>query len=356
MIPMEFYQKHLDRVSRSFAYCISHLEMPLRSWVSLTYLICRILDTVEDAPWKKPGQQLKQFGEFDYFLRTPPNEEAVNIWQTRFPVEIPEGEMMLVKDSAIIFRELHDVPIKARGVIQEMVASMSAGMQYYSRAQNNSGGIHLTNIREVNQYCFFVAGIVGETLARLVAQIEPRLNVVQKFVREAHHFGLFLQKVNLLKDQLEDEREGRFLVPSREEIRQSMGKNAWGAWLFLKGLPLEQRGFRLFCAQSLFLGLASLPWTEKSYAKKKMVKIPRWVALKLFNQLGRSIDNHEYLEKLFAEMLKKAELPMEKFEELSGENIHSLSPVKEMETPWYLRLYQGSLVNEDFFDLGLAGA
>ncbi len=46
----EFYQTHLDRVSRSFAFCIRQLPDPLRGWVGLSYLLCRILDTIEDSP------------------------------------------------------------------------------------------------------------------------------------------------------------------------------------------------------------------------------------------------------------------------------------------------------------------
>ena len=49
MQTISFYQTHLDRVSRSFAFCIKKLESPLRQWVSLAYLLCRVLDTVEDS-------------------------------------------------------------------------------------------------------------------------------------------------------------------------------------------------------------------------------------------------------------------------------------------------------------------
>ena len=219
MLRIDFYQKHLDRVSRSFAYCISKLDAPLRGWVSLTYLICRILDTVEDAPWRKLSQQLRQFGEFDGFLEKPPQEENLKEWQKAFPEEIPEGEKLLLMDSALIFKDLHDVPFTVRGVIQDMVECMSAGMQYYSRLRRQRGQLRLRNLREVNQYCFFVAGVVGETLARLVTVVEPQLKVAQRLVLEAHHFGLFLQKINLLKDQMDDEREGRFFVHSRPESR-----------------------------------------------------------------------------------------------------------------------------------------
>src|SRR5204862_458636 len=45
----EFYQGHLDAVSRSFALCIPQLAAPFRQHVALSYLLLRVLDTVEDA-------------------------------------------------------------------------------------------------------------------------------------------------------------------------------------------------------------------------------------------------------------------------------------------------------------------
>ena len=47
----EFYQRHLDGVSRSFALCIPQLDQPFQERVALSYLLLRVLDTVEDAPF-----------------------------------------------------------------------------------------------------------------------------------------------------------------------------------------------------------------------------------------------------------------------------------------------------------------
>ncbi|MCC7405012.1 MAG: squalene/phytoene synthase family protein, partial [Bdellovibrionales bacterium] len=353
MSGVEFYQKHLDRVSRSFAYCISKLDTPLRGWVSLTYLICRILDTVEDAPWRKLSQQLRQFGEFDGFLTAPPVDERMADWQQAFPSEIPEGERLLLMDSTLIFKDLHAVPLTVRGVIQEMVECMSAGMQYYSRLRRQRGQLRLRNLREVNQYCFFVAGVVGETLARLVTVVEPQLKVAQRLVVQAHHFGLFLQKINLLKDQLDDEREGRFFVHSRPEIRRSLAKNALGAWQFLANIPVSQRGFRLFCGHSLFLGLASLPWIEKAYVRKLADKIPRAATMELFGLIERNIDDNQYLESLFYDLAEAGSLEIHGVAESVTQDFVGPS---QRDEDWFNRLYRGELQAADFVDLGMSGA
>ena len=51
MRSLAFYQHWLDVVSRSFALCIPQLDAPFRDHVALAYLLFRVLDTVEDAPF-----------------------------------------------------------------------------------------------------------------------------------------------------------------------------------------------------------------------------------------------------------------------------------------------------------------
>ena len=59
----------LDVVSRSFALCIPQLEPPFRDHVALAYLLLRVLDTVEDAPFTDGGLQQRQFERLRGFLR-----------------------------------------------------------------------------------------------------------------------------------------------------------------------------------------------------------------------------------------------------------------------------------------------
>jgi len=354
VLKIEFYSKHLNRVSRSFSYSISKLEMPLKSWVSLTYLICRILDTIEDAPWRHLGQQLRQFQEFDDFMKAPPKGDNLKAWQKVFPTEIPEGEKFLILDSALIFKDLHHVPLTVRGVIQRLVKCMSGGMQYYSQLRKQRGQLRLLNLKEVNQYCFFVAGIVGEALAQLVILVEPQLKKIQQLALNTHHFGLFLQKINLLKDQMEDEKQGRFFIHNRSEIRRSLSYNVQGAWNFLKALPVQQKGFRIFCAHSLFLGLASLPWIEGSYENKKMKKIPRAATEKLFVLIERHIDDNDFLENLFKDLVEEGDLELEISSIPKKERVKLANKGEQWFTHSYQDFYQGQLQAQDFVTLGMS--
>ena len=171
MQSIDFYQSHLNRVSRSFAFCIQKLEAPLRQWISLSYLLCRVLDTVEDSQWSKVALRASQYEEFESFVRVCPSKTLAADWGARFPKSIPNGEKDLLADAHLLFQDLHDLPKPVRRHIQDTVLRMSAGMRHYG--QDPTGALRLSDLGEVNRYCYFVAGVVGELLTRLVLEAWP---------------------------------------------------------------------------------------------------------------------------------------------------------------------------------------
>ena len=303
MRSQEFYQKHLDRVSRSFAFCIAVLEPPFREWTSLAYLLCRVLDTVEDSDWSDLNLRNRQYSELESYLDELPEETCVASWKNRFPSSIPEGEKQLLAESWALFDDLHGLENSVRQVMRDTVKRMSAGMRHFSAREIGETGLRLTDLGDVNRYCYFVAGVVGELLSRLYLLYRPNFDPPPTFLKDAFHFGLFLQKINLLKDQRRDESESRFLVPDRELLLSSLRANAIGAVSYLTSLPKGEKGFRTFCAWSLFLGAASLPWLQQSYRQADDSKIPRTVTQELLKAVQSVCDDNEALRAHLAEFL-----------------------------------------------------
>jgi len=294
----DYYQTHLDRVSRSFALCIRQLPSPLRDWVGLSYLLCRLVDTIEDSHWPNLSEQLLIFARFDRALLAEAEVVHLRDWQRAFPAGLPEGEIALLVDAEKLLTDYHRFPPQIHEVIRELVHSMSRGMQHFCR-RKNGGHLRLGSLTEVNQYCFFVAGLVGELLVKLSARIEPRFPVTESMLVKAHHFGQFLQKVNLLKDQVGDEREGRYLIPSREQVELSSRENANRAFEFLLALPKEQIEFRRFCAWSLFLGLEALRVARRSLVEHKVLKVSRQRTMELFASIEGCLSDDGRMRQLF---------------------------------------------------------
>ncbi len=293
MRDIDFYQLHLNRVSRSFAFCIQELPMPFRYWVSLSYLVCRILDTVEDSTWETIELRKSQFASFDAFIKNPPTLVEVHTWAAQFPAAIPEGEKILLSDAEIIFENIHELAPEIKKVLQQCILQMSRGMQGFM----SKGPLRLTSLKKVNLYCYFVAGLVGKLLTQLFLLYKPQFSPSKSLKKNALHFGLFLQKVNILKDQLEDELSGRHLVPDREAVLASAQENATAGLDYILALPTEEKGYRVFCAWSFFLGMATLA--------KGSIKMVRDETSKLLGQVQAIAGDNDALKRLSDFLVRK---------------------------------------------------
>lgn len=338
---VDFQQTHLDRVSRSFAFCIRRLPDPLRAWVGLTYLICRILDTVEDSEWSSRERQNVAFSLIENAIKDRGACSALKGWQSDF-AGLSDGEQKLIGDAHLLMEDFHDLPENVRISVRDLVLSMALGMRHFLDRQSN-GRLRLATLSEVNQYCFFVAGLVGEALTNLVSSVEPSFPTSVANLLRAHHFGLFLQKVNILKDQASDEASGRMLVPSREQLQASAGMDAREALEFLCAIPNEQVEFRRFCGWSLFLGLETLVITQTNSIRRMLSKISRLETQRLLDQIDSIIMDNQRLQEFF---FRRAEPLDWSF----GADASSYPPSPE----WVAKLYRGRLDLQSLARLGLA--
>lgn len=68
------------------------------------------------------------------------------------------------------------------------------------------------------QYCHYVAGLVGVGLSQLFSASKLEDPEVGKDAELANSMGLFLQKTNIIRDYLEDTREGRAFWPQEVSV------------------------------------------------------------------------------------------------------------------------------------------
>ena len=65
-----YIEQQLNSVSRSFAILIPYIEVPLRHYLGVAYLLCRVADNIEDCgqppTWKK-----ERLDEFLHMLQQP---------------------------------------------------------------------------------------------------------------------------------------------------------------------------------------------------------------------------------------------------------------------------------------------
>lgn len=305
-----FYHQHLEKVSRSFSLCISHLTSPAKEWVALSYLLLRVIDTVEDLNWEDDLAQSTAFDVLKLFLMKIPSEKQFSAWFDCFPEQIPLDEKNLIRDLPLLLHDKNQLPDEIKQELITTMMQMIDGMEYFLRHYKLKNTVTFPSLIVTNQYCFFVAGIVGKLLSRIFTYLIPNFKWTNGLLNQSFHFGLFLQKINILKDHINDEEEGRCYIASREHLRQSLVINAQHALAYIKSIPvIDGRAYRLFCAWSLFIGLASLKWLDKNWQlQQQKYKIKSKETYYLVNQISQLIDDNQALEHLFNDYLPEQKI------------------------------------------------
>src|SRR5690242_5978383 len=202
----------LPRVSRTFALTITQLPRALRRVVTNFYLLCRIADTIEDE--SSLGVAQKQ-----YFHESFVDVVAGRGDADRFALELApllvkdalESEQDLVRHSGAVLEITRSFNAVQRAALERCVRIMCEGMPRYERAASTAG---LRDQRALDQYCYYVAGVVGETLTELFCDYSPAIAVQGQHMRTLGiSFGQGLQMVNILKDFWEDHDRGVCWLP-----------------------------------------------------------------------------------------------------------------------------------------------
>jgi len=285
----------LVRTSRTFALAIPLLPEPTRHEVTLAYLLFRIADTFEDASvhWTRRDQQ-RALGEFCQLLADPSvaNAEALAPGWLSPPPSDHEGYVDLVRETPRVMRSFLGLSVAARAIIARHTIRTAELMASFVERSDAGGDLHLASLEDLRDYCYAVAGIVGEMLSDLFILGSDSLEPVRTYLSErAAAFGEGLQLVNILKDSAADATEGRFYLPagvSREDVlalaRQDLHRAAEYA------LEIQQHdgpdGVVAFTALPVELARASLDRVE---AKGAGAKLTRPEVFEIHDRVHRAI-------------------------------------------------------------------
>ncbi|MFI4919484.1 MAG: squalene/phytoene synthase family protein [Legionellales bacterium] len=352
MQPLSFYQVHLEAVSRSFSFCILQLPSPEKERVALAYLLCRIVDTIEDSNWPDEKSQFRAFRQLKEFLSMAPSEEQFLSWLGCFPETVIVEEKNLLADLPRLILDKNELPPVLQNHLVQTVNQMIAGMSHFLTHYRKNTKLVLNSLELTNQYCFFAAGIVGLFLSQLFTNSIPKFEFTDTLHIQSFHFGFFLQKINLLKDQRNDQLAGRCFVSSYTDLRTSLVVNACHAFDYLKAIPLASgRPYRLFCAWSLFIGLALLKWIDKGTSSDAPYssasdgyKLGSREGTYIIKQISRLIDDNDALDVLF-----KKYLP-----EVNNSSALSLSGLATNLPDWFTEIYDDPEAKQHTWSLELS--
>ena len=261
----------LEKTSRTFALSIPVLPEPTRREVMIAYLLFRIADTFEDASHWEPDARIAALSDFTRLLRSDsPRPEAERLsrdWVAR-EVAHHAGYQELMREVPFVLEAFCALSPGAIEPIRAHVIRSADGMASIV-ARTRGGELTLHSIPELKDYCYIVAGIVGEMLSELFLLNRPGLSGIAAFLRErAATFGEALQLVNILKDSAVDAEEGRRYLPAavpKAEVFALARRDLGVAGEYIRALQsaAAPRGLIEFTALPVQLAWAALERVEK---------------------------------------------------------------------------------------------
>ncbi|APZ42477.1 phytoene/squalene synthase family protein [Acidihalobacter ferrooxydans] len=268
-------------VSRTFALTIPQLPDSLRGVVANAYLLCRLVDTIEDEPALSLDQKR------DYCSRF-----AAAVGDREDPVALAAQITPLLSDSTLpaereLMRQMPRVLAITRGyrpaqqlAIERCVRIMAEGMAQF---QATAGLAGLSDQPALDRYCYYVAGVVGEMLTELFCDHSPEIaRQRETLMRLAVSFGQGLQMTNILKDIWEDRSRGvcwlprTTFAPTGVDLGdlENARKDAIGAGLeeligvahrhlrdaldYTLAIPRQEAGIRNFCLWAIGMAVLTL--------------------------------------------------------------------------------------------------
>jgi farnesyl-diphosphate farnesyltransferase len=279
----------LPRVSRTFALNIRLLGGPLGEAVLLGYLFCRIADTVEDSPHLDPRAKVRLLEEYSKLFPLGDGwRDRVREWSRAFAeLESAGDDHALAARAQSVFESFAALPAEFRRPVEECAGEMAAGMRLFAerRAGSPDGRLRLDTLADLELYCHYVAGTVGQMLCRLFAISSPSLDLVrqERMRRLAGRFGLAMQLTNIVQDVADDAQTGAFYVPRALAARHRLAPEQMldperrtaaravvcelvalaasaldAALAFTLLIPRREARLRLFCLWPIFLAARTL--------------------------------------------------------------------------------------------------
>ena len=274
------YQKAiLGSVSRTFALTIPLLPERIEKVVGNTYLLCRIVDTIEDATDLSAQTKQSLSALFlDVVLEKVPVEKFVQPCLDELKNYSNQDELDLIAHTPTVLRILHTCSSDDQQAVCRCVSIMAEGMSFFHGKQNQNG---LQDLSEFEQYCYVVAGVVGELLTTVFSNHSPTFKKqIAGHEDLAIAFGQALQMTNILKDSPEDKARGVSWKPAnvnQTELLKIAHQKLQDSLNYILLIPKQEQGIRRFCFLAFGLAVMTLSKiaNRKQFDSKDEAKLSR---------------------------------------------------------------------------------
>jgi len=297
------YQKAiLGSVSRTFALTIPLLPANIEKVVGNTYLLCRIVDTIEDAADLSVSTKQSLSALFlDAVLGKASVDHFVQPCLDALKHYSNQDELDLIANTPTVLRILHTCSNDDQQAVSRCVSIMSEGMSFFHEKQNQSG---LQDLPEFEQYCYVVAGVVGELLTTVFSKHSPAFKKqIAGHENLAIAFGQALQMTNILKDSPEDKARGVSWKPvniSDKGLLKIAYQKLQDSLHYILLIPKQEQGIRRFCFLAFGLAVMTLAKiaNRNQFDSKDEAKLSRNAVMSFYGFTRWAVKS-DHLMKLF---------------------------------------------------------
>lgn len=276
--PMQYARDILKQVSRSFALTIPMLDDQIKDEVLLTYLQDRILDNFEDEihPTDLKLQQ-EMMDRVSRIFSTEEYDRSSDFAVIKEKSSLIENDSLqeLTNNIDLIYRGYQSFDPKIQEISHKWLEEMNQGMQKYLTKE-------VKTFSELDEYCYYVAGTVGGFLTEtIIYKFEIEEENEQILMNNFNQAGLFLQKVNLIRDIREDleSRDKHFwplkdlkiseaelsnpdykdkALTALDQMLNDVKSHVPALNKYYQAVPEELKGYKKFFAVNNSLGLATI--------------------------------------------------------------------------------------------------
>ncbi|MCC6574772.1 MAG: squalene/phytoene synthase family protein [Planctomycetes bacterium] len=321
----------LPAVSRTFALGIELLKEPLRDEIGVAYLICRILDTIEDTTSLPAEARASLLRAVPGSILDPHNWPmlAAEIEKMFADKALAGQDHDLCRHATTVFKALHAFRPGARDAMKRSFVEMAEGMAATVDRELRGEGLKLENMEDLHRYCYYVAGTVGMLLTNEFALDRASVTpaVRKQLDRYAVSFGLGLQVTNIIKGVTDDIERGVTYVPRSLFKRSGIelqtlidnpndprGREVVAGlceqtllWLdealeYTLSVPPLERDIRLFCALPLTFAVRTLARAlmTSDVFSESVLKITRDEVKAIHAEVERNIASDRGLREIYA--------------------------------------------------------
>ncbi len=321
---------NMNKVSRSFALLAPAVEAPLNDYLATAYLICRVVDNIEDCTQPFSWQQ-DRFAEFAVLLQNPAEAAKIlSLWEREsWPGLSDDEQQMMSVDGGLMLWQIYAlIPDESRTSIANWALVMAQGMEDVSNPIQADGffishdGVRLPAREEgYDKYCYYVAGTVGHMITELaITHYAIDGEVAGRLLENSEASGRALQKTNIVKDFAKDLERGVCYLPDEwlsevnyDPLRLSGAPIYWKRMVldnvlqefedsvnYIMDLPITAVGFRRASLLMLLPGYQTLLLAARNHQKlftpAHQVKISRMTMAKCILDARQMVTNDDAIQ------------------------------------------------------------